>query len=119
VVIVLRVAVAIMDVVHVVLVGHRDMAAIGSMLMIMTAVGAVATGRAVIGVIVMQAVQVTIVDVVHVALMWHGYVSARGAVFVFRVAVDPRVGGGCHGAALPWSGRRSAVRAVRPQDLPG
>jgi hypothetical protein len=118
VVIVLHVTVAIMDVVHVVLVGHRDMATIGPMLMIMTAVGAVATGRAVIGVIVMQAVQVTVVDVVHVTLVRHRHVSARGAVLVFRVAVYLGVCGGCHGAALPWSGRQLAVRAL-PQDLPG
>ncbi|MEV0228284.1 hypothetical protein [Nonomuraea sp. NPDC050786] len=101
VVLVLCMTVAVMDVVHVVLVWHRDMAAVGPMPMIMAGVSAVAMGSAVIGVVIVQAVQMAVVNVIHVALVWHGHVPARRTMLVVLVAVDLRVGGGCHGCCPP------------------
>ncbi|MFI6742445.1 hypothetical protein ACIBI9_56895 [Nonomuraea sp. NPDC050451] len=109
----LRMTVAVMDVVHVILVRHRDMAALGPMSMIVVGVGAVAMRSAVVGVVIVQAVQVSVVDVVHVALMWHGHVPARGAMLVFLVAVDLRIGGSCHGAALRWVTRPDVAGRTR------
>ncbi|MEU0565400.1 hypothetical protein ABZ297_08430 [Nonomuraea sp. NPDC005983] len=108
-VVVLRMTVAVMDVVHVVVVWHCDMAAIRPMAMIMVCVGAVAMRSAVVGVVIVQAVQVSVVDVVHVALMWHGHVPARRAMLVLLVAVDLWVGGSCHGCCPPSGHQASAT----------
>ncbi|MEU6719543.1 hypothetical protein ABZ897_49480 [Nonomuraea sp. NPDC046802] len=108
-IVVLRMAVVVMDVVQVAVVWHCDMAAIGPMLMIMVGVNAVAARSAVVGVVIVQAVQVAIVNVVHVALMRHGHVPARRAMLVILVAVDLRVGGGCHGCCPPSGSQASAI----------
>lgn len=122
VVLVLRMTVAVMDVVHVIVVRHCDVAAIRPMPMVMVGVGAVAMRSAVVGVVIVQAVQVSVVDVVHVTLMGHGHVPARRAVPVFVVAVGSRVGGGRHRCCTPLGDQVWAICGVRlrryPDDVP-
>ena len=82
------VAVAIVDVIHVVIVRDGNVTAVWAMLVLVSFVRLVLVGLALIPVAVVLAVQVAIVHVVNVILMWNGNVTAVWAVLVGVLFVD-------------------------------
>ena len=76
------VAVAVMDVVHVVAVGDGDVATVRAVLVVVAFVDVVLLGLALVPVAFMLAVEVAVVDVVGVVAVGDGDVAAVGAVGV-------------------------------------
>ncbi len=100
VVVVLGVAVAVVDVVHVVAVGHRDMAAAGTVLVGVAGVDGVAAGLTLVYVALVGAVQMPIVHIVDVVTVRNGDMAAAGTVLVGVVGVGSVRRGGRHGDSL-------------------
>lgn len=82
------VAVAIVDVIHVVIVRDGNVAAVWAMLVLVRFVRPVLVGLALIPVSVVLAVQVAVVHVINVIFVWNGDVTAVWAVLVGVIFVD-------------------------------
>lgn len=80
--IVLGMAVSVVDVVHMIRVRHRDVAAAGAVLMVVALVDGVGRGLARIGVVLVRAVQVPVVHVVGVVAVRYRDVTASGSVYM-------------------------------------
>ena len=81
------VAVAVVDVVHVVVVRDGDVAATRAVLVVVALVDDVTGGLALVPVAVVLAVEVAVVDIVDVVAVGDGDVAAVGAVLVVVVVV--------------------------------
>jgi hypothetical protein len=91
------VPVPVVNVVHVLLVRHRLMAATGSVLVLMTRVSQVRQ-RVLVIVALVRRVRVPFVHVVDVPFSLHTRMTAAGAVLVTVVRVLVMIGG-CHGSS--------------------
>jgi hypothetical protein len=81
------VAVTVVHEVHMVLVWHRHVAAVGSVLVVVAVVLDVGGGITFVGMLTVHAVQVPVMDVVDVVLVRYGHVPASRPVRVVVVAV--------------------------------
>jgi hypothetical protein len=126
--VVLNVAMAVVDVVHVVAVRHGHMPASEPMLVVMTGVRGVIVRFAFVDVILVDLVQVAVVDVVDVVLVRHGHVPASQPVLVFVIGVLAMFGGNAHVSPLvghATSERQQIQRAprgtlrLRLEEVPG
>ncbi|SNV81392.1 Uncharacterised protein [Corynebacterium cystitidis] len=87
------VAVAVVDVIHVVAVLNRFMSAVWAVDMVMIRVDDVLAGFALVPVSIVFAVEVAVVDVVHVVVVLDSFVSAVWAVDVVMVGMGDASGG--------------------------
>lgn len=84
-----RVQVAVVQIIHVVPVGHGNVSAVGSVHMVVLCVLHAFVQFAGIPMIIVTMVQVAIVHVVDVVAVWHGHVAAVGAVHVRVFGIGP------------------------------
>ena len=120
VVVVTCVPVAVVEVVDVVAVFDRLVAAVGSVLVVVVVVHGMERHRvALVPMIAVGVMGMAIVEVVDVSLVIHGDVAAVGSVEVGMLGVGGVVGDG-HGGLLVWSGGSGDVRVLgRMQDRVG
>lgn len=88
--VVLSMAVAVVDVVDVVAMGHRDMAALRAVLVSVAFMDCVAAGLALVHVVFAHAMQMTVVNVVDVVTVRHGDMAALKTVQVSVAGVSSR-----------------------------
>lgn len=83
-----RVPVAVMDVVDVIAVRHRDMPAIRAMLMVVAVMGDVPRGLALVEMAVVLAMHMAVVHIVDMVAVRNGYMSATWAVNMIMTAMS-------------------------------
>jgi hypothetical protein len=91
------VPVAVVYVVRVAVVGHRDVSALRSVLVVMAAVHLVALFRAFVDMVVVDAVEMAVVHIVRVVAVRDRHMAAAGPVGVLVPGVGAVVNGGGHG----------------------